>query len=1133
MAPTPARPAGAATPTGGVQTLGSPAVRIAVLGPVEVRRDDVPVDLGGRKQRALLAGLALARGRPVPPSALVDLLWGDAAPPGATGTLQTYVAGVRRALDPARESRSTTGPVTTSNAGYALRVPPEALDVAVFERAVAAARLALGPAAHDLLARERPEGLQVARRELAEAAWLWRDVPYADLGDAPGAVAERARLTELRRCVDELDAVARLHDGDHAALAADLEQLTAEYPLRERFWALRVLALARAGRQADALAAARAVRTLLAEELGVDPGAELRRVEEAVLRQDAVLGWTPPSAPAAPAPGSPAVASWPLVGRTRELDGLTGLLEAAATGAPSFAALVGDPGIGKSRLGSELARVAAARGALVLTGRCSQDEGAPPLWPWATALRSLPGTPFDDVVPDTGDADDAQAGRFRTWDAIVRRVLTAAGERPLLLLLEDLHWADVSSLRVLRHLVTTAETGRLLVVATWRRHPEPAGPLAEVAEALARRHALRFDLRGLADGDAAELVVAVAGDAVSDDARAQVVRRTDGNPFFLVEYARLLQDPGFAIGPDALPAAVSDVLGRRLGGLPDTTLTALRGAAVLGREFRLPLLAAVLSENEDAVLDALDPALAAGLVAEDGVERFRFAHALVRDAVHGRVSLSRRGRLHARAAEAWETLAADPRSPGEAARHWLAAGPSAAARAWPAAVVAAEAALRVHAHEEARDLLRAALEAQRSDPDAGWQQRYDVLMRLAEACRPAADWLGVQEASEEAVAAAEAAGDVERAARAAVGTSTGALWQPRDYGVVHEPAVAALRRALDGLPPGDGELRCRTMLGLAGELYYASAPEEREALTEQAVAMARRLGDARLLRDALAAAFVFSWRPANTETRLATAVELGERAAAAGDRTAQATAATLRTVALFELGRMAERETAAAEARALAEELRMAYLLLVLDTMEAPWLAMQGRGDEADAMLERALDRLSDVTLPQSADSRAGALLTVRFYEGRLAEALPVMSDLVAGTGMPVTAIVTAMLLRIGLRAEAEQALTQLPPIDLSADDWFSMLNWCSAGEVALAFDDAELGAAVYGRIAPYGGRMCGGGSGAPLGPVDAYLALAAAAAGEVQTAARHADRALELCEQWSVPPVARWLRDQRDRYGF
>jgi hypothetical protein len=162
-----------------------------------------------------------------------------------------------------------------------------------------------------------------------------------------------------------------------------------------------------------------------------------------------------------------------------------------------------------------------------------------------------------------------------------------------------------------------------------------------------------------------------------------------------------------------------------------------------------------------------------------------------------------------------------------------------------------------------------------------------------------------------------------------------------------------------------------------------------------------------------------------------------------------------------------------------------------------------------------------------------GAVLTVRLFQGRLAEALPALRDLAPATGLPITAVVAALLLRTGLRAEAEQALATLPPVDLAPDDWFAMVNWAAACEVAAGAGDAELGAAAYARLAPYAGRMCVGGSGAPLGPAHAFLALAAAATGEIATATRHADAALEQCAAWQIPPVAQWLHDQRDRHGF
>ena len=263
--------------------------------------------------------------------------------------------------------------------------------------------------------------------EVEEALALWRGTPYVDLEEAPSAVAERARLEELRSVALEDRAVLRLALGDHGTVAAELESLTAAYPLRERLWGLRAVALARAGRQADALDALREVRDVLDRELGLEPSAQLRDLQTAVLRQDPALSrGAAVAAPAAPLPTAPPAAprlpDWPLVGRDDQLAVLVDALAAAEQGAPRFAALTGEPGIGKSRLCGELAARAVANGARVVVGRCSQDDGAPPLWPWRQVLRGL-GAEL--AVPD---ADD-EGAEFRTWEAITDRVAEAARRR--------------------------------------------------------------------------------------------------------------------------------------------------------------------------------------------------------------------------------------------------------------------------------------------------------------------------------------------------------------------------------------------------------------------------------------------------------------------------------------------------------------------------------------------------------------------------------------------------------------------------------------------------------------------------------------------------------------------------------
>src|SRR6478735_8689574 len=474
-------------------------MRIGVLGTTVAEDDTGPVSLGGPKQRALLAALALHRGRAVSVDTLADLVWDGTPPPGVSGTLQGYVAGLRRALEPGRTTRGGGTLLVTEQPGYALRLADDDLDVAAFEAAVSGAHTQVVPLAEALcrgraLPAGSPDagGLTVLHQTIEDALGLWRGVPFADLGDEPAAEAERARLEELRVLAVEDRAALGILLGLHATVAAELDALTRQHPLRERAWSLRALALARSGRQADALAVLRQVRDVLDEELGLEPGPELRAVQEAVLRQEQTATAEPAPAPVAPARAAadpdehaplpfPTLWGWSLAGRDDELAALKGLIDGvvATGGSPAFAALTGDPGIGKSRLTIEAASYAADQGMTIAWGRCSQDDGAPALWPWATVLERL-----GSELPSSGDSDDSGAA-FRAWEIVAQRVLTAATERPLMLVIDDLHWADTSSLRVLRLLTEAAVTEgsvRLLVVTTWREHPPPTGALAEVAE---------------------------------------------------------------------------------------------------------------------------------------------------------------------------------------------------------------------------------------------------------------------------------------------------------------------------------------------------------------------------------------------------------------------------------------------------------------------------------------------------------------------------------------------------------------------------------------------------------------------------------------------------------------------------
>ena len=268
----------------------APGMRFLVLGPLEVEADNGPVVLGGPKERLLLALLLARPDQVVSVEALVRGLWGERPPPTAAKTLQSHIKRLRRALEPGRVRGAAGEVLVTRQPGYVLRVAPGALDAARFEELTATARRALTDGAAG-----------AAGSMLREALGLWRGQAFEEFLDADVAVAEADRLGELRLVAVEDRVEADLQLGQHRELVAELEGLVRDHPLRERLWSQLLLALYRSGRQADALLAYQRARSMLVEELGIDPGAELRRLHAAVLAQDPGLD-LPPTTEAAPSP---------------------------------------------------------------------------------------------------------------------------------------------------------------------------------------------------------------------------------------------------------------------------------------------------------------------------------------------------------------------------------------------------------------------------------------------------------------------------------------------------------------------------------------------------------------------------------------------------------------------------------------------------------------------------------------------------------------------------------------------------------------------------------------------------------------------------------------------------------------
>ncbi|WP_157472686.1 BTAD domain-containing putative transcriptional regulator [Frankia sp. EAN1pec] len=451
---------------------GSSPVRFGVLGPtIATAGDGSPLELGPRRRRELITLLLLRPGVTVTADALADELWQGEPPPAARSTLQAHLSALRRILEPKVSPPYRL--LVTRGSGYALAISPVDLDTGHLDELRALARRALDGG--------DPGG---ARAHLERALALWRGEPFADLEGHAAAEAARVKLAEDQMAVRADLLAVRLDLGEHDAVIGELRVLTGQHPLRERLHAQLATALYRSGRQADALTVLRQARQTLASDLGLEPGAELRELETAILRQDAGLirpgiprtaypwvsspGAASGTGPAAAAAPAAAGGRLPLLGRDRELSALEQAWERTATEqATGVALLSGEAGIGKTRLLEELARRVPAQ---VRWGRCTQVSGAPVYWPWRQLLRGLPA----EVVGAFGASRDGDGPvRFEVALAIGRHLADLASAGPVLALLEDLHWADPASIAMLEILASELTDVPVLLVCSFR--PERGG----------------------------------------------------------------------------------------------------------------------------------------------------------------------------------------------------------------------------------------------------------------------------------------------------------------------------------------------------------------------------------------------------------------------------------------------------------------------------------------------------------------------------------------------------------------------------------------------------------------------------------------------------------------------------------
>ncbi|MBP0455384.1 AAA family ATPase [Kitasatospora sp. RG8] len=1103
-------------------------VSLRVLGSFTAEWNGGPVPLGGRRQRAVLARLAVARGAVVSVDRMVEEIWQGAPPARAVTSLQAYVSNLRRLLEPGRAPRTPATLLVSAPPGYALRLPDGAVDAWRFERLLHEARE---------VSQSQPEA---ARRLLGEALSLWQGAAYAEFVDDSWARAEVARLDELRLVARELNVVAGLRSANAAVTVPEAELLTLDEPLREEGWRLHALALWAAGRQADALATLRRARAVLAAEVGLDPGPALNELEAAILGgRTAVLQAAtevpqhrPPASPEgrnAPAPSRrPATGTRLFVGRDAELARLVEAAGRTATAGPGVALVTGEAGLGKSELLERLGERLRGDGWLVAEGQATDDEGAPPGWPWVAALRTIAAAApppaesaevlaplLSDRASGRGPDEDVAAGRFRLNRAVSQWLAAVARERPLAVLLDDLHWADAETLALLTGLTDLPPGTPVLVVAAYRPD-ETGGPLADQLAVLAGRSPLRVPLPGLPAAAVAEVIKAAGTGPVDAGTVAALAERTGGNPFYVWESARLLGSEGALVALSEVPEGVRDVVRRRLGRLPEAVVAVLRLAAVVGREAEVELLVGAADTDEDGVLGALDAGLVAGLLTEPAPGRVRFTHALVRDTLLADLSGLRARRMHGRIAAGLERLGSGDVS--ALAHHFArSAASAAAAKGVHYCLRAADLAAARYAHDAAADLLAAALDCFDRTPAGPSEdreaERVDLLGRLLRARVRAGAVMAARATRQRAIECAVGTGRSELVVRALTAWSEPTPWQTRPYGTVDEPVVALLGRSLD-LPDLTPAARCGLLLAYCAELSDERNPRVRAA-AEEAVEIATALGDPGLRARALAALV----RELDVEREgggLALRSEELVRLATEHDLPA------FRWFGLFSLSTAAAAEGDVAGAYGhidtcveLARAYRMPGPVVVGQTALATRALIEGRTEDAEELYAEATAAMARQGSPHADGFLQIATATIRTAQGRLGEFVPQARRLTEEYGPPMADLLAAALCAAGQQDEARTVLARVGPL---RTDYLLKVFATFRAMATVALGEEERADELYSTLLPHrDAPPPSSGFTLAIRPVAYTLGELARLLGRDAEAAAHFAHAAGTAERWST----------------
>jgi eukaryotic-like serine/threonine-protein kinase len=840
-------------------------------------------------------------------------------------------------------------------------------------------------------------------------------------------------------------------------------------------------------------------------------------------------------------------------------------VEATRGGRARFVLIGGEPGSGKTRLAEVVAERAAATGLSVLWGRPWEAGGLPPYWAFVQVLRSLlsrlpeetamqevrhAGEALVQLLPEFAEpgtgtdqslAADDEGARSRLFEAVARLLERAGRREPLLMILDDLHAADGSSLLLLSFLGHRLMSAPVALLVTYRDQELPAGNYGRtvVVELARQPGSVQLTLGGLSAAEIEEYVRRLTGHEPAPRAVEALFAETDGNPLFVTELVRdldsrqELHDRSLGASPMRLPESVTEVIDQRIKRLSPEAGQLLSVASVVGRDFSLRLVADVAQLTIEEVTVRVEEAVGSGLVLRDGPAYYRFSHMLVRDVLYEALTVAERLRLHAAVGIALERWQDDPSEERMylLAHHFVAAAPLGhAAKAVECVLLAGQHAVSRLAYEEAARLFIVGLDVVEGSKDE--ERVCDLLVALGDALMRAGDTPAAKRRFRAAAELADRAGLVDHLARAALGYGGRFVWEASRG----DPHLAPLlRQALDRLGPGDSALRARLLARLAGgPLRDEPETGQRTELSAEAVAIARRLGEPRTLAYVLDGRYAAVWGPDRLEERLGIAAELVELARQIGDRERELQGHHYLALARLEAADLAGAERAAAEQRRLAELLRQPSHLMYVRVTDAALATLQGRYSEAEALIAEA------VAIGERAERAM-----VRIYSlfgryaiardrGSQADLIPELVDAVAE--FPSYQVIRALLaeayVAAGRREDGRRLLHELGRDGLADlprnDEWLFAVS--TLGDVCAELEDRGLAPTLYAALEPFEERAAVSAPDACSGAVARVLARLAAVSDRRDEARRLFELALDVNQRLNArPSVAR----TRYQYGL